>query len=307
MIARYATSNRGTAQTQYFRRFCRENSVRNRRRARERPICRNVGHRARVGGCCCSRSVSGRILALAALRSRMGPWGGFPDNLRPVARYGARAQRYAGSADEGGHGQSLPRPPVLGPRLMALRRNGQVHGQTSESIVAKLLEKPDGADEPVPPEQLSIAKDVGFAAYEGKPIASYLHRTVLMDRTWLAGADTVSLLLPLRASCLVFTSDTDRSTTSTQTSSTLKTFFLAMCLYPDVQKRAQAELDAVVGTGRLPDHADRRSLPYVDALVKETIRWQPAAPLALPHVSIEDVEYDGYFIPAGTILFANSW
>lgn len=59
------------------------------------------------------------------------------------------------------------------------------------------------------------------------------------------------------------------------------TFILAMVLYPDVQARAQAEIDSVIGEGlqRLPQWEDRSSLPYVEAVVKETLRWHPAAPL----------------------------
>lgn len=53
---------------------------------------------------------------------------------------------------------------------------------------------------------------------------------------------------------------------------------MAMCLYPDVQKKAQAELDKVLG-GRLPDFDDRDSLPYINAVAKESLRWQPVGPL----------------------------
>jgi cytochrome P450 len=51
-----------------------------------------------------------------------------------------------------------------------------------------------------------------------------------------------------------------------------------MTLFPDVQKKAQAELDAVVGPDRLPSFADQDSLPYVGALVKEALRWHAVAP-----------------------------
>ena len=54
---------------------------------------------------------------------------------------------------------------------------------------------------------------------------------------------------------------------------------LAMVQHPEVQKRAQAEIDAVVGTERLPDFGDRPSLPYIEAVYRETLRWHPAAPL----------------------------
>lgn len=54
-----------------------------------------------------------------------------------------------------------------------------------------------------------------------------------------------------------------------------------MLLYPEVAKKAQAELDFVVGTDRLPTFEDRENLPYVNAIVKETIRWHPVAPMGL--------------------------
>lgn len=56
-------------------------------------------------------------------------------------------------------------------------------------------------------------------------------------------------------------------------------FVLAMVLYPGVQKRAQAEIDLVIGRDRLPAFEDKKSLPYVDAVVRETYRWMPIAPL----------------------------
>ena len=52
-----------------------------------------------------------------------------------------------------------------------------------------------------------------------------------------------------------------------------------MALNPDVQRKAQAELDRVVGNDRLPNFNDRERLPYIDALVKETLRWNPVVPL----------------------------
>lgn len=52
-----------------------------------------------------------------------------------------------------------------------------------------------------------------------------------------------------------------------------------MTLFPDIQKRAQAEVDSVLGTGRLPTLRDRDNLPYIDAVVKELLRWRPIFPL----------------------------
>ncbi|CDO71681.1 hypothetical protein BN946_scf184915.g25 [Trametes cinnabarina] len=89
--------------------------------------------------------------------------------------------------------------------------------------------------------------------------------------------------------------------------STLLGFFLAMCHYPEVQRKAQAELDAVVGPHRLPDFGDRDALPYINAVIKEALRWHIVLPLGLPHRTVQDDEIDGYFLPAGTILIPNTW
>lgn len=64
-----------------------------------------------------------------------------------------------------------------------------------------------------------------------------------------------------------------------QTVSSLSSFFLAMVIHPEIQIKAQQELDSVIGGGRLPDFTDRASLPYINAIVKEVIRWSPVAPL----------------------------
>lgn len=64
-----------------------------------------------------------------------------------------------------------------------------------------------------------------------------------------------------------------------QTVSAMNSFFLAMALFPEIQQRAQAEIDSVVGTDRLPAFADRPNLPYVDGIVKEALRWNPVVPL----------------------------
>jgi cytochrome P450 len=61
--------------------------------------------------------------------------------------------------------------------------------------------------------------------------------------------------------------------------SAIYSLFLAMTLFPEAQKKAQAEIDAVVGNDRLPGFSDRSQLPYVDALAKEVLRWNTVAPL----------------------------
>ncbi|VDB95682.1 unnamed protein product [Peniophora sp. CBMAI 1063] len=94
---------------------------------------------------------------------------------------------------------------------------------------------------------------------------------------------------------------------SDTTRAALGWFSLAMLLYPDVQKRAQDELDAVVGHSRIPTFADLPRLPYISAIIKEVIRWRPVTPIGVPHRSTQDDYYDGYFIPKGTVVIPNVW
>jgi cytochrome P450 len=63
-------------------------------------------------------------------------------------------------------------------------------------------------------------------------------------------------------------------------------FFLAMILFPEVQKKAQAEIDAVVGSERLPTFADQPNLPYVNALATELLRWHSVVPLGMAFLAI---------------------
>ncbi|KAJ7286148.1 cytochrome P450 [Mycena rebaudengoi] len=91
------------------------------------------------------------------------------------------------------------------------------------------------------------------------------------------------------------------------TVSAITTFFLSMARYPEVQAKAQAEIDAVIGTHRLPTFEDREKLPYVEALFKEVLRYHPIGPMGLPHRVMEDDMYEGYLIPKGSIVLANIW
>ena len=52
-----------------------------------------------------------------------------------------------------------------------------------------------------------------------------------------------------------------------------------MIMYPEVQRKAQEEIDRVIGNDRLPTLADQPNLPYVEAVAKEVLRWNPVAPL----------------------------
>lgn len=103
-----------------------------------------------------------------------------------------------------------------------------------------------------------------------------------------------------------------------------------MITHPEVQIKAQEEIDRVIGNDRLPELADKDHLPYVDAVVKELLRWNPVTPAceshpfskpwdlisteanpgdppAVPHVATKDGLYKGYFIPKGSTVIANLW
>ncbi|KAJ5171869.1 hypothetical protein N7492_004462 [Penicillium capsulatum] len=91
------------------------------------------------------------------------------------------------------------------------------------------------------------------------------------------------------------------------TVSTVECFFLAMAMSPEIQRRAQEEIDRVVGSDRLPTVADRPRLPYIEAILKETLRWHQVAPMAAPHVSTADDYWEGYLIPKGSLILPNVW
>ncbi|KAL4068367.1 cytochrome P450 [Scleroderma yunnanense] len=87
----------------------------------------------------------------------------------------------------------------------------------------------------------------------------------------------------------------------------MHSMFLAMTLFPEVQKKAQAEIDAIVGLDRLPTLSDRQCLPYMEALLKEIYRWHVVSRLGVAHRTSEDDIHDGYYIPKGSLVVANMW
>ncbi|KAF2099887.1 cytochrome P450 [Rhizodiscina lignyota] len=95
---------------------------------------------------------------------------------------------------------------------------------------------------------------------------------------------------------------------SDTTASTLCSAFLGLVTHPEVLKAAQAELDSVIGPSRTPTFEDEPNLPYIRALIKETLRWRPVGVLGgTPHASSEADVWNGYHIPASTTLIGCSW
>ncbi|KAH9986739.1 cytochrome P450 [Russula compacta] len=91
------------------------------------------------------------------------------------------------------------------------------------------------------------------------------------------------------------------------TVSALMSFVVAMLLYPNIQKKAQDVLDSVTRRERLPTFEDHPRLPFIDAICKEVLRWRPVFPIGVPHASVKDDVYEGFFIPKGAVVIGNSW
>ena len=90
---------------------------------------------------------------------------------------------------------------------------------------------------------------------------------------------------------------------------TINVFIMAMITNPEVQARAREEADRVCTNGdkiRLPQMSDLSEMPYIAAMIKEVLRWRPTVPIVPPHQLTEDLQFDGYTIPAGTSFLINS-
>lgn len=88
--------------------------------------------------------------------------------------------------------------------------------------------------------------------------------------------------------------------------SPIQSYLLAMCHYPDWQKKLQEEIDTVC-EGRCPQWEDRDQLPMLRAVLKEVMRWRPPVPTGIPHALEKDDVYNGYHIPAGATIHALEW
>ncbi|KAJ7730986.1 cytochrome P450 [Mycena maculata] len=84
--------------------------------------------------------------------------------------------------------------------------------------------------------------------------------------------------------------------------STAQVFFLAMMLNPAVQPKARPEINNVTGKDRLPTIKDKA---YLRSVIAEVLRWNPSAPLALPHLLKKDDIYEGMHFPKGSLMIPN--
>ncbi|KAJ9177317.1 hypothetical protein P3X46_012551 [Hevea brasiliensis] len=77
--------------------------------------------------------------------------------------------------------------------------------------------------------------------------------------------------------------------------------------HPGVLEKARAEIDAEVGQSHLIDESDLSKLPYLQAIITETLRLYPVAPLLIPHMSSKNCSVGGYDVPKDTMLLINAW
>ncbi|KAF3055373.1 Cytochrome P450 monooxygenase [Trichoderma lentiforme] len=94
---------------------------------------------------------------------------------------------------------------------------------------------------------------------------------------------------------------------SETTSSMMQSIIKVLAMNPEAQKKAQEELDRVVGPSRLPTWEDSPNLPYIRALIKELHRFAPLLYIGVPHASTEEITYKGFTVPKTTFLLPNAW
>ncbi|PCH36902.1 cytochrome P450, partial [Wolfiporia cocos MD-104 SS10] len=99
----------------------------------------------------------------------------------------------------------------------------------------------------------------------------------------------------------------DLTSLKTQTLSAINTAILVLAANPVIQARAQAEMDVVVGSDRLPTFSDRERMPYMQCIISETFRWGATTPVGVPHRLCEDDYYRGYYLPKDSMIIANAW
>ena len=134
---------------------------------------------------------------------------------------------------------------------------------------------------------------------KGSAPPSFIHDVLLHPDTRYSGDDEEAMYLA--TSIMAAGGDNRRMT--------INTFIMAMITNLKVQVRAREEIDRVCTRGRslrLPRISDLLKMPYVAAMIKETLRWRPTVPIVPPHQVTENLEFDGHFISAGTVFLINS-
>lgn len=146
---------------------------------------------------------------------------------------------------------------------------------------------------------MSWWEPVKKACDEGTAPPSFVRDTLLAKQTRYTGNNEEAMYLAL--STISAGSDT--------TMVTLDTLVAAAICHPDAIRKGREEADAVCGSraGRLPGIGDMHKMPFTCALLKEVLRWRPPIPLVPQHQLTQDLEFEGYYFPAGTEFLINSF
>ncbi|KAF7535862.1 hypothetical protein G7054_g5007 [Neopestalotiopsis clavispora] len=142
-----------------------------------------------------------------------------------------------------------------------------------------------------------MIKDIDRRMRSGQKVSESLSKTMLQIRD-MEKLDDMDMTI-LASAFMIGGIET--------TASIMQWFSALIPSYPHIQKRAQAELDRVVGRDRLPQVEDEKNLPYCHAIVKEIERCHNPFWLGAPHMASEDFTYRGQFIPKDTVLVLNTW
>ncbi|PIA45974.1 hypothetical protein AQUCO_01600318v1 [Aquilegia coerulea] len=135
------------------------------------------------------------------------------------------------------------------------------------------------------------------------------HRQSLLDNGTEVQQDFMYVLLSILEDKKIFGYEADMANKgATDTTTITLTWALSLLLNNQhTLKKAQEEIDTIVGKDRQVNELDIEKLVYLQAIVKETLRLYPAAPLSAQHEAMEDCTVAGYHVPAGTRLITNLW
>ncbi|KAJ8519711.1 hypothetical protein ONZ45_g3360 [Pleurotus djamor] len=139
---------------------------------------------------------------------------------------------------------------------------------------------------------------IPFTRVKGQASPCIIARAQLREADCFDDPEKVSIVKDVASVAYAAGADT--------TPSALINFIAAMVLFPDVQEKAHAEIDRVLGS-RVPSLEDQPSLLYIQAMMWETLRWRPVVPLGAAHLLVADDTYDGYFLPKCSRIFPNVW
>lgn len=179
-------------------------------------------------------------------------------------------------------------------RLAFWKRRATEHGKEMDKLFAKLWTEYLARRKGVSPSNCLFDKFLGDNTSAAKAGTETVTGTALGSWRW--GLHSLQFL---GGEILEGGADT--------TSSTLISFIMAMACWPDYQRKAQEEMDAVVGPDRTPQWENYDQLPYIAQIQKETLRWRCVTVSGVPHVAREDDLYKGFVIPKGARTMQSTW